>query len=98
LDAGEAIRWLAWCGASGGAHGRRRGTAIGRSSAWWMLGAIGDLHDEWPPDTATVEALLAELRWWWWDAGQPATGWRLQLAVEDVVDGVAWAFSAHDAA
>ena len=98
LDGREALRWLAWAGASGGAHGRRRGTAIGRSNAWWVLGGIGDLHDDWPPAAAAVEELLTDLRWWWWDAGEPATGWRLQLAVEDPVDGVAWAFSAHDAA
>ena len=29
LDAAEAVAWLAWAGASGGAHGRRRGAAAG---------------------------------------------------------------------
>ena len=42
--------------------------------------------------------LAAELRWYWWDAHEPVTGWQLQLAVESPADGVAWAVSARDAA
>jgi hypothetical protein len=98
LDAAEAIAWLGWAGASGGAHGRRRGAAIGRFGAWWVLGALGDLLDAWPPAPGDVAELLADLRWWWWDASEPVTVWRLQLAVEDVPEGVAWAISARDAA
>jgi hypothetical protein len=97
LDAPDALAWLAWAGASGGAHGRRRGAAIGRYGMWWLLGAIGDLHDDWPPDAATVAGLLAELRFWWWDDGSPGTGWRLPLAVEDRAEQVAWAINATDA-
>ena len=41
--------------------------------------------------------LAGELRWWWWDAHEPATGWQLQLAVEDPAEGLAWAISARDA-
>ncbi|MEX2626226.1 MAG: hypothetical protein WD225_05045, partial [Ilumatobacteraceae bacterium] len=87
-----------WAGASGGGHGRRRGAAAGRDGAWWVLGALGDLHDDWPPTDAAVEDLLADLRWWWWDADEPTTGWSLRLVVEDIADGVAWAFNAGDAA
>jgi hypothetical protein len=97
IDAPEALAWLAWAGASGGAHGRRRGMANGRFSMWWLLGAIGDLHDHWPPTNADVQSLLADLRWYRWDAHEPAGGWRLQLAVEDSNDGVAWAVNAADA-
>lgn len=43
----QAMAWLAWCGASGGAHGRRRGAASGRFAAWWMAAAIGGAIDEW---------------------------------------------------
>lgn len=96
IPAAEAIAWLAWAGASGGAHGRRRGMANGRFSAWWLLGALGDLHDDWPPATTDIEELLAELRWYRWDAHEPAGGWRLQLAVENVAEGVAWAINAAD--
>lgn len=98
LAAADALAWLGWAGASGGAHGRRRGAAAGRDGAWWVLGAIGDLHDEWPPSDAAVDDVLADLSWWWWDADEPVTGWALRLAVEDTAHGVAWAFNAGDAA
>ena len=96
IPAGEAIARIAWAGASGGAQGRRRGMAIGRFSAWWLLGALGDLHDEWPPTNDEIDELLANLRWYRWDAHEPAGGWRLQLAVEDVAEGLAWAINAAD--
>ena len=47
LSTDQALSWLAWCGASGGAHGRRRGGALGRFGVWWMLAAIGGFTDEW---------------------------------------------------
>lgn len=94
----EALARLAWAGASGGAHGRRRGMASGRFSTWWLLGALGDLHDDWPPSDDAVEELLADLRWYRWDAHEPEGGWRLQLLVADEHDGVAWAINASDAA
>lgn len=96
IPATEAIALLAWAGASGGAQGRRRGMAIGRFSAWWLLGALGDLHDEWPPTNDEIDELLANLRWYRWDAHEPASGWRLQLVVEDVEEGIAWAINAAD--
>ena len=68
IPATEALAWIAWAGASGGAHGRRRGMAIGRFSMWWLLGAIGDLHEHWPPTDAEMTELLSELRWYRWDA------------------------------
>jgi len=98
IPATEAMAWIAWAGASGGAHGRRRGMAIGRFSMWWLLGALGDLHDEWPPTDADIDELLGELRWYRWDAHEPEGGWRLQLLVENEVEGVAWAINANDAA
>ena len=96
IPATEAIAALAWAGASGGAHGRRRGMAIGRFSAWWLLGAIGDLHDEWPPTDDDIAELLASLRWYRWDAHEPAGGWRLQLLIEDTQEGLAWVINAAD--
>jgi hypothetical protein len=94
----EALARLAWAGASGGAHGRRRGMAIGRFSTWWLLGALGDLHDDWPPTDDDIVELLAELRWYRWDAHEPPGGWRLQLLVENRTEGVAWAINATDVA
>ncbi len=97
ISAADALAWLAWAGSSGGAHGRRRGGAIGRFGAWWVLAAVGDLCDDWPVAPDELGALAAELAWYWWDAGEPHLGWELQLAIEDPVEGLAWAISARDA-
>ncbi|PIE34445.1 MAG: hypothetical protein CSA55_00820 [Ilumatobacter coccineus] len=96
ISAAEAIARLAWAGASGGAHGRRQGMAIGRFSAWWVLGALGDLHDDWPPTLDDLSALLDELEWWVWDAGEPAGGWRLQIGIHHRGEGLSWALNASD--
>ena len=99
ISGAEALAWLAWAGASGGAHGRRRGAALGRFGAWWTLAALIDALDEWPPSPTMLGAELERLRWWWWDAGEPATGWNLTLVVADESDEpVAWAIHANDAA
>ena len=98
IDPADAIAWLAWAGASGGAFGRRRGAAAGRFGALWLLAALGDALDDWPLPMDELGELAAELRWCWWDAHEPATGWQLQLAVEAPADGLAWAISARDAA
>ncbi len=97
LEPATAIAWLAWAGASGGAHGRRRGAAAGRFGAWWTLAALGDLTDEWPIDPDELGALANELRWYRWDAHEPAMGWNLQIAVEDPGESVSWAILARDA-
>ena len=97
LEPAAAIAWLAWAGASGGAFGRRRGAAAGRFGALWLLAALGDALDEWPLAMGELDAIARELRWHWWDAHEPATGWQLQLAIESPADGIAWAISARDA-
>ncbi len=97
LDAGTALAWIAWAGASGGAHGRRRGAAAGRFGAWWLLAAIGDLTADWPVAPDRLGELAHELRWYRWDAFEPDLGWGLQIAVEDPAEGHAWAITARDA-
>lgn len=97
LDPEDALAWLAWAGASGGAHGRRRGAAAGRFSAWWTLASFGDLLDDWPVPPDELGALASELAWYRWDAHEPALGWTLQLAVADPAESVAWAILARDA-
>jgi hypothetical protein len=97
LDARTAIAWIAWAGASGGAHGRRRGAASGRFGAWWLLGALGDFLDDWPVDPDALGQFANELSWYRWDAFEPTIGWTLQLAIEDESEGVAWAINARDA-
>lgn len=96
LTAEEALRWMAWAGASGGAHGRRRGAAAGRYGAWWTLGTLADL--DWPPDPDELGRALEGFRFYWFDDGSPGTGWHLRLAIEDRASGLAWAIAAVDAA
>jgi hypothetical protein len=93
LDVGDALALMAWAGASGGAHGRRRGMAQGRFGAWWALAAVAGTIDEWPDLEGAVDA---DLRWYRWDRDDPATGWALRLAVEDADRGRAWAVEATD--
>jgi hypothetical protein len=96
IDAVQALANLAWAGASGGAHGRRRGMAIGRFNAWWLVAALGGIGDDWPVPAAELGEVAGALRWFVWDANEPALGWQVRLAVRDRDDGLAWAFSATD--
>ena len=98
IDPSVGMAWLAWAGASGGAHGRRRGAAIGRFGAWWTVAALADLADEWPVEPDQIGEALSSLEWFWWDGGAPNLGWELQLAIADPGEGYAWAISAHDTA
>lgn len=94
----EALAWLAWAGASGGAHGRRRGLATGRFEAWWAAAALSGLLDDWPVPPDELGEAIDELRWYRWDRGAPVTGWHLALVVEDPDNDVAFALEAHDPA
>jgi hypothetical protein len=96
VSPGDAFAHLAWAGASGGAFGRRPGAAAGRFAAWWAGAACGGVLDDWPPDPERLGARLAELRWVLWDAAEPGTGWRLQIAVADPARELAWAINALD--
>lgn len=96
IEAGDAIARYAAASASGAAIGPRRGAAYGRFSAWWAACAIAGL--DWPPDPDELGAVVRELRWHWWDEPAAVTGHRLRLAVEDPLDGLAWAISAVDLA
>jgi hypothetical protein len=101
LAPGEAIAAMAWAAASGGAHGRRPGTAPGRFGAWWVLATIGDLTARWPLRPYELTTVLEEVRWYAWGSGDPVTGWALRLALEATAGsrkGRAWAISATDAA
>ena len=97
IEPADALAHIAWTAASGGAHGRRRGMAAGRFTAWWTVAALTDSLDDWPLSPDEVGELVGELRWYLWDAGEPVTGWSLRLAVEDPETGRAYALSATDA-
>ena len=94
----DAIAIVAWTGASGGAHGRRRGMASGRFAAWWVVAAVAGLTDAWPVPADELGQATQQLRWYAWDAAEPETGWALHLAIEDPAVGVAWAVTAVDSA
>lgn len=96
LDTASAMAWMGWAGASGGAHGRRRGAAAGRFGAWWVLATLCDLS--WPPVPDEVGISIRGLDWHWFDDGAPGTGWQLRLAIAHPVSGLAWAISAVDSA
>jgi hypothetical protein len=99
VDHLAALSLLAWAGASGGAHGRRRGLATGRSNAWWFLGVFTGLHEDWPCDPDEFGGILRGLEWWLWQPhGQPQTGWSMNLVVTDGDEGVSCAVTAHDRA
>jgi hypothetical protein len=95
---GDALALMAWAAASGGAHGRRRGSAAGRFGAWWAVAALGGLLADWPVPAGEIGDVLLALRWFAWDAGEPEVGWVLRLAVEDEDEGLAWAVAAVDVA
>jgi hypothetical protein len=96
IDTKTAMEAIAWAGASGGAHGNRRGTPAGRAAAWWVLLEILGYDD--PPDDQSDLAQEADsLRWLIWDPGDRIGGWNLHLGVEDPEDGIAWVISAVDA-
>ncbi len=99
VELATALAWLGWAGASGGAHGRRRGAAAGRLDVWMVLAELVDLGEVWPPDPVALGARAQRMRWFVWDAmGIGATGWVLRIAVEDPDRGLAFALSAHDPA
>lgn len=96
IDLADALAVLAWAGASSGRHGRRRGAALGRFSALWLLAALVDRTDEWPLEPDELGASAAVLRWYVIGNERPAGDWELRLAVEDPADGVAWVLTACD--
>lgn len=91
-----AFEAMVWAGASGGGHGRRRGTPAGRVGAWWVLLEILG-YDDVPEDVSGLGDEAADLRWVLWDPGDRVGGWNLHIGIEDPADGIAWVLSAVDA-
>lgn len=94
LKPADAMRYMAWAAASGGANGRRRGAALGRSRAWWAASRLVQL--EWPVDPDVLGRSIAELDWFAFETGGGSSGWTLRLAVEDSRDAWAVAIDATD--
>jgi hypothetical protein len=96
LASGEALSWLAWAGASGGAHGRRRGNALGRDAAWWTIAALTEKTFHWPLSNEELKTAVNSLQWFWWDTNEPTTGWKLQFCIHHADRNRSWAISVHD--
>jgi hypothetical protein len=94
LEVAEAVQRMAWAAASGGAYGRRRGAAFGRSLAWHVGAQLADVPEDVRPEE--LGAALAELNWYRWDENAPEEGWVLRLAVEDRERGWSAALGASD--
>jgi len=94
IDSRVALQLMAWAAASGGAHGRRKGAAMGRSGAWWAASDLCEL--DWPPDSDELTEGLDQLRWYRWEPRRPVGGWNLHLAVEDPDRGWSAAVAAED--
>ena len=96
LTSSDALAWLTWAGASGGAHGRRRGNALGRDAAWWTIAALTVNTFHWPLCNEEFETAVNSLNCFWWDTNEPATGWQLQLCIHHADRNRSWAISVHD--
>ncbi|MCH7669978.1 MAG: hypothetical protein IIC71_12375 [Acidobacteria bacterium] len=93
----QALSVMVWTAASGGAHGKRRGTPVGRSLAWWAMVCLAGLDDAPHMDPDEIGEAIADLNFYVWDAGDATGGWSFHMAIEDPADGLAWAVTAVDA-
>lgn len=97
LTPAQALAWLTWAGASGGAHGKRRGTATGRSDAWWFLAVFAGIADEWPTNSDEFGEIVNDLSFYsFTDEAAPIGGWNLSLAIVDAEEGLSVAMRAID--
>lgn len=89
----DALAWMGWAAASGGAHGRRPGAASGRYRVWLAGAALTGL--DWPVEPDRLGTALSDLEWYLWSDGADS-GWNLHLAVTDPLDSLAWSLTATD--
>lgn len=94
LEPAETLQRMAWAAASGGARGRRRGAAFGRSAAWHTVAALAEIR--WPPTDEALAEALHSYNWYRWDEGEDEEGWVIRIAVEDPVNGWSAALAATD--
>jgi len=97
ITASDALAALAWAAASGGAHGRRRGAATGRSEAWWLLAVFTGLDQPWPADPDEFGEVIGSLECFAFENdGAPTGGWGLGLVLVDRDEGLSVSLSARD--
>jgi hypothetical protein len=101
LTSQQVVHWLTWCGASGGVHGRRRGMASGRFSAWWLLAALGGFLDDWDELHAaeelasTLNEATNSMNWSRWRTAH-RHAYELSLIGRDRSQGLTIVLRAHD--
>lgn len=93
ISRAQAFGQMGWAAANGGAHGRRRGMAFGRFSAWAVAASIAGLG--WPCDPEQIDEELTLVSWSVFACGRTG-GWHLDLAFEHEEEGWAAAITAHD--
>jgi hypothetical protein len=96
LTSSDALAWLTWTGANGGAHGRRRGNAQGRDATWWTIAALTEKTLHWPLSDSDCVTAADSLQWFWWDRNDSTTGWNVQLCVHHAERNRSWAISLND--
>jgi len=103
IDATQLLGLVAFAAASGGVHGRRRGAASGRVSAWWLARTATGLDAAALDDAALIDQdAIDELEFRLEDLELAAlrtprdAAWRLELAVADPTAGWAVAIAAFD--
>ncbi|MGH2816906.1 MAG: hypothetical protein ACRDJS_00420 [Actinomycetota bacterium] len=89
-----ALQRMAWAAASGGAHGRRRGAALGRFMSWYVVSLAAGTS--WPVEPDELAAAGSGLGFYVWDEGEVEKGWVLRVAVEHPADGWSAAIAATD--
>ena len=94
LTTEEALQRMAWAAASGGAHGRRRGAALGRFTALYTAALITDLP--WPPSFDELGDGLEDLNFYRFNEDRTEEGWALRIVIEDPEQGWTAAISASD--
>lgn len=97
----QALQWLAWCGASAGSHGRRRGAAAGRFNTWWMASALAGLSSDWDDLRPTYELprelgrKVGHFEWFRLDL-EERHSYELNLAAIDHEEKIVFGLFAHD--
>jgi hypothetical protein len=96
LDAGDALAWMGWAAASGGAHAFRPGAAAGRAKTWWALANLAQVAGEWPYPADELGAYAGEVEWWTWPQNDMSKGWSLRLAIVDPASDATFIIDASD--
>ncbi|MCC7078325.1 MAG: hypothetical protein IT198_14475 [Acidimicrobiia bacterium] len=97
LTAGDALVRLEWAAATGAAHARRPGFAVGRFGGWWAAARLASVV--WPfagTADAFVDEALTACEWMWFEPVPRPPGWVFGLAAARS-GGCATAVLARDA-